>query len=105
MTDTLPPVLALEQDLLDRLAGQVGQLALQVPDAGLAGVVADQIAQRIVGDRPLASLIRGTPSAWDQVALGDLDLLILGVAGDADHLHAVEQRLRHAQRVGRGHGT
>ncbi len=38
----------------------------------------------------------------DQVALGDLDLLVLGVAGDADDLHAVHQRLRHAQGVGRG---
>ena len=38
----------------------------------------------------------------DQVTLGDLDLLILGVAGDADDLHAVHQRLRHAQAVGRG---
>ena len=37
------------------------------------------------------------------MALGDLDLLVLGVAGDADDLHAVEQRLRHAQRVRRRH--
>src|SRR5260370_132820 len=38
----------------------------------------------------------------DQVALGDLDLLVLGIAGQADDLHTVHQRLRHAQRVGRG---
>jgi hypothetical protein len=38
----------------------------------------------------------------DQVALGDLDLLVLGVAGDADDLHAVHQGLRHVQAVGRG---
>jgi hypothetical protein len=37
------------------------------------------------------------------VPLGDLDLLVLGVAGDADDLHAVHQRLRHVQRVGRRH--
>ncbi len=36
------------------------------------------------------------------MALGDLHLLILGVAGDADDLHAVHQRLRHAQAVGGG---
>ena len=41
-------------------------------------------------------------SLRDQMALGDLDLLVLGVAGDADDLHAVHQRLRHVQRVGRG---
>ncbi len=33
-------------DLLDRLARQIGELALEIPDAGLARVVADQIAQR-----------------------------------------------------------
>ena len=38
----------------------------------------------------------------DQVAASDLDLLILGVAGDADDLHAVHQRLRHVQAVGGG---
>ena len=37
-----------------------------------------------------------------QVPLGDLQLLILGVAGDADDLHAVQQRLGHVQAVGRG---
>ena len=34
----------------------------------------------------------------EQVPLGDLDLLILGVAGDADDLHAVHQRPRHPER-------
>ena len=33
------------------------------------------------------------------MTLGDLDLLVLGVARDADDLHAVEQGLRNAQRV------
>ena len=35
----------------------------------------------------------------DQVALGDLDLLVLGVAGQPDDLHPVEQRRRHVHRV------
>ena len=93
----------LGDDLLHRLAGQVGDLALQVPHAGLARVVADQVAQRVVGDVPLVGLqaVR-LGLLGDQVALGDLDLLILGVAGDADDLHAVHQRLRHVQAVGRG---
>ena len=30
--------------------------------------------------------------ARDQVIPGDLHLLVFGVAGDADHFHAVEQR-------------
>ena len=35
-------------DLLDRLARQVGDLALEVAHAGFARVVADQVAQRRV---------------------------------------------------------
>src|SRR3546814_10518898 len=39
----------------------------------------------------------------DQVQLRDLDLLVLGIAFETDDLHAIEQRLRQVQRVGRGH--
>ena len=46
--------------------------------------------------RPLASLLLG-----DEVALGDGQLLEVGVAGELDDLHAVLQRQRDAvQRVG-----
>ena len=38
----------------------------------------------------------------DQVLARDRHLLVLGVAGQPDDLHAVHQRLRHAQRVRRG---
>ena len=38
----------------------------------------------------------------DQVLARDLDLLILGVAGDADDLHAIHQRRRDIERVRRG---
>ena len=41
--------------------------------------------------------------ARDQVAAGDLDLFLLGVAVDLDDLHAVaESRLDRLQQVGRG---
>ena len=67
-------------------------------------MVADEVAQRVVGDRPL---LRGQPVLLElfrnQVALRDLDLLVLGVARNADDLHPVHQRLRHVQRIGRGH--
>ena len=94
----------LGDDLLHRLARQARDLALEVPDAGLARVVADQVADRGVGDRPFPVLepVRLADLAH-QVALRDLDLLILRVAGDADDLHAVEQRLRHAEAVRGGH--
>ena len=40
------------------------------------------------------SAVRPFASSWrrTQVAPGDLELLVLGVAGEADHLHAVAQR-------------
>src|ERR1700722_1675250 len=91
------------QDFLDRLAGKIGELALEIPDAGLARVIADEILQRVVGDRPFRRLeaVR-LDLLRNEVAPRDLDLFVLGVTGDADDLHAVHQRLRHAQRVGRG---
>ena len=55
------PLGLLHQDVLDRLAGQVGDLALQIADAGLARVVADQVAERVVADAPLALLQRRAP--------------------------------------------
>ena len=38
----------------------------------------------------------------DQVLARDLDLLVLGVAGDPDDLHAVHQRRRNVERIRRG---
>ena len=37
------------------------------------------------------------------MTFGDLDLFVLGVAGDPDDLHAVHERLGHPQGVGGGH--
>src|SRR6185312_511936 len=93
----------LEEKFLDRLARQVRDLALEIADAGFPRVVADKIAQRVVGDRPLVLLEAVLRHLFrDQVAFCDLDLFVLGVAGETDDLHAIHQRLRHAQRVGRG---
>ena len=50
------PLLVLEQDLLGRLADQVGELALEIAHPGLARVVADQIGQRVRRQRPLVGL-------------------------------------------------
>ncbi len=97
------PLGLLHQDVFDGLAGQIGDLTLKVTNPGLAREIADQVAQCIVADRPLGLFEAvSLDLLWDQVALGDFDLLVLGVAGDANDLHAVHQRLRHAQRVGRG---
>ena len=39
----------------------------------------------------------------DQVLARDLDLLVLGIAGDADDLHAVHERRRNVERIRRRH--
>ena len=77
------------------MAQRLADLALEVAHAGFARVVRDDLAQRRLGDLDLAVLdaVR-LHLALDQIALGDLQLLDVGVAGEADDLHAVAQRPR-----------
>jgi hypothetical protein len=95
-------IFALE-NVAERLAGDFGELALERADARLASVIARMSAQAVFGELELAFL---QPVRFhllgDQVALGDLDLFVLGVALEADDLHPVQQRLRHVERVGGG---
>jgi hypothetical protein len=73
------------------LARELGDLALEIAHARLAGVAADDLLQGRILELPLARLQAMVLAlVGDQVALGDLDLLVLGVAGKADDLHAVE---------------
>ena len=75
------------------LARDRADLALELAHAGLARVVGDDRAQRGVGDPQLAALEAvALGLARHEVALGDLQLLVGGVAGDLDHLHAIAQR-------------
>ena len=94
----------LEQQLLDRLASDLGELALEIAHAGLAGVEADHVLDGGVRDHQFIGL---QPVLLDllrqQVAARDVALLILGVAGDADDLHAVQERRRNVQAVRRAH--
>ncbi len=95
----------MQQQLLDGLAPDLGDLALEVAHAGFAGVEADRCPEwrrrrrtQLVGLQPvLLDLLR------QQVAARDVALLILGIARDADDLHAVEQRRRNVQAVRRAH--
>src|SRR5438067_1007936 len=67
--------------------------ALEVAHAGLACVVADDGAQGLVGNGGfLGTQPVGLELPFNQVALGDLELLLLGVARELDDLHAVAQR-------------
>ena len=70
----------------------LADLALEIAHAGFARVVADYLAERLVGDRDLllADAVR-LELPLDQVATGDLELLLRGVAGEADDLHAVAE--------------
>ncbi len=79
-------------------------LPLQVAAAGLPRVAADDRPERAVGDRcVLGGEAVGGELPADQVALGDLQLFILGVARQLDHFHAVAQRPRDVvEHVGRG---
>src|SRR4029077_14893989 len=50
------PLALLHQDVLDRLAGQVGDLALEIADASLARVVAAEVSEGVLADAPLVLL-------------------------------------------------
>src|SRR5207248_9867675 len=66
------PLALFHQDVFDRFARQIGDLALEVANPSLARVVADQIAQRVVADVPfgLFEAVR-LDLLRDQVALSD----------------------------------
>ncbi len=78
--------------------------ALHRPYARLSGVIGGDLAQGVLGDRHL-SLGQGglLQLPRHEEVPGDGDLVVLGVAVDADQLHPVEQRLRNRlQGVRRG---
>src|SRR6476646_4837356 len=91
------------QKLLNRLPRHLGDFALEIADACLTRVAADDLLQRLVVEAPLVALQSVRLSlGGDQVTARDLDLFVLGVASDADDLHAVHQGRRDVERVGRG---
>src|SRR5690606_4999790 len=90
----------LFKDLTQALAREPRYFALERPDPGFARVVADEVAQAFFGQFKLTrSQPMGFDLLGDQVALRNLDLLVLGVSFEPDDFHAVEQRLRQVQRV------
>ena len=77
------------------LADDAGDLALEVAQAGLARVLADELLERLVAERDvLRRHAVVLELARDQVPARDVELLLLDVAGQADDLHAVAQRGR-----------
>ena len=92
----LDPFDLVLENLAQGLARDLGELALERPHAGLARVVLDYFAQRLVRIAEFFGLqaVR-LHLLGNQMALGDLDLFLLGIAFEADDLHPVHQRLRH----------
>src|SRR5690348_4600578 len=87
-----------------RFAQQTTDLAFERPDTRFAGVTAHYLAQRGVRDLHFAVEQTGQRQlAADEVLARDGDLLLIGVAVELHHFHAVEQRPRNLLReVGRG---
>src|SRR5438876_2914177 len=100
-TEVRREVLGLDLDRLglalgDRardLAVDRADLPLEVADAGLARVLADEPEERVVAHHQLAFLEAVLLQLLRQEeALRDMHLLVLGVAGEPDDLHAVAER-------------
>src|SRR5690606_7804115 len=86
------------------VAQRLADLALEIPDTGLARIVLNNVAERRVVD---LGLLRREPVrlqlALHEIAAGDLQLLVLSVAREADDLHPVAQRSGDGvEHVGRG---
>src|SRR4029453_4519100 len=76
------------RDTRRHLAKHLAELTLEVPDAGLPGVVPYDLPERAVGDLARARTETVAPLLpREQVVAGDRDLLVLGVPVETDDLH------------------
>merc|ERR1719159_1619227 len=89
-----PVVLLLRAHHLERhLAADLLDVLLQVAHARLAAVPADELLDRLVLDLQVTLLEPHVlPRVRLEVPPRDLDLLVEHVAGEAHHLHPVEER-------------
>src|SRR5579859_7103385 len=86
---------AFLHDAPRNLAGDIGNLALQIPHAGFLGVVPDNVVERIIVELQVLFGETGTLTLLlEQEALGDLPLFDFGVARQPQDFHAILQRLR-----------
>ena len=91
--------------LARHFAADIADLALQVADAGLARVVADDLQNRVVGEDHVFLAQSGLRALLlYQVLAGNFQLLRFGVALQPENLHAVLERGRNGVHdVRRGH--
>ena len=88
--------------LFGRFARQSRQSAVKTADARFARVQPNQLTQSAVGNRPFVFFqSRGFALFFNQVAFGDFDLFVLGIARNTDDFHTIQQRTRHFQRIRR----
>ena len=85
-------------------AADLGNLTLKAAYAGLTGIVANQVTKRLLRhvEFVLAQTI-GLDLLGQQILQRNVDLLVLGVPGDTNNLHAVQQRRRNVHGVRRAH--
>ena len=89
------------KDLAQTFARQPGDFPLKRTNTSLTRIIPHQIAQTFLGKCELTLLQpMRFDLLFDQVALSNFDLLVLGVAFEPDDLHPVEQRLRQVEAVG-----
>ena len=91
---------AVTDTLLRHLGGRpaqhAGDLALQVADPGFSRVLADDEADRFLGELHLLRQQPVRPELLGEEELdGDLQLFVLGVAGQLEHLEPIAERRRH----------
>ena len=79
------------QKLSGRLPADLPDPPLQVPDAGLPGIVVDDLFQRLVADGQLLAC-QAVPFQLlgHQIFFRDMELFILRIAGNLDQLHPVQ---------------
>ena len=93
----------LQQQTFHDLAANFGDVAFERSNTCLARVIARDVTQsrfcdvQLVLLQPVVLHLLG-----NEVLLRDRDLLVLRVAREPDHLHAIEQRRRNIQGVRRG---
>ena len=94
----------LGQQLHISLAADLANVSLQISDAGLPGIAADDLPDGVIGHFQLglfkAMLLE---LLGEQMVLGDHQLLFIRIRAEFNDLHPVQQRSRHRiQGVGRG---
>ena len=77
-------------------------LPFQTAHSCFASVITDNIEQHFFRDADFFRLKSiGLDLLRDQVLLRDVDLLFLGITGNTNHFHAIQQRRRYIQSIGR----